>query len=756
MRTVGQSSFALVLSLSWALAPGALAEDRLPGGEEIYRTRCASCHGASGEGVSDEYGKPLAGDRPLAELADLIAETMPQDDPEACVGEDARKVAAFIYEAFYSKAAQARNSRPRIELSRLTVRQYQNAVADLLGSFAPGGRWDAQRGLAGEYFDDRRIRGDKRVLERRDANVAFIFGQSSPLPGKIKSEEFAIRWQGGVLAADTGEYEFIVRTENGARLWVNDSSGPLIDAWVKSGDQTEYRGSIRLLGGRVYPLVLEFFKSKEPSASVALWWKRPGQVEQVVDQRWLSPQRFPSVFVLHTPFPPDDRSAGYERGAAISKQWDQAATYAAVEVAGYVAANLPKLAGYREGAADAARRLREFCHRFAERAFRRPLSEEERRFFVERQFDAAARPESAVKAVVLLVLKSPRFLYREIGGGRSSYDVAARISFGLWDSLPDDELLKAAAGGQLETPEQVAGQARRMLGDLRTRSKLREFLHQWLRLDQADDIAKDRQLFPDFDEAIVSDLRDSLDLFLDEEVWSQRSDFRRLLLADYVYLNGRLAGFYGVDLPADAAFQRVALDSGQRAGVVSHPLLLSALAYYSTSSPIHRGVFVVRSLLGRGLRPPPEAVAPLSPDLHPDLTTRQRVALQTSPSACQTCHGIVNPLGFALENFDAVGRYRAEEKGQPIDAGGRYRTLSGATVDFTGPRELAEFLAASDEVHAAFVEQLFHHVVKQPVAAFGHRLHETLLAGFAGSEYRIQELLIDMIRATATNADTGK
>ena len=111
--------------------------------------------------------------------------------------------------------------------------------------------------------------------------------------------------------------------------------------------------------------------------------------------------------------------------------------------------------------------------------------------------------------------------------------------------------------------------------------------------------------------------------------------------------------------------------------MLTHPYLMASFAYTATSSPIHRGVFLSRSVLGRALRPPPEAVAPLAPDLHPDLTTRQRVTLQTKPESCQSCHGMINSLGFTLEHFDAVGRYRKEEKGQPIDATGTYETRAG-------------------------------------------------------------------------------
>jgi hypothetical protein len=263
------------------------------------------------------------------------------------------------------------------------------------------------------------------------------------------------------------------------------------------------------------------------------------------------------------------------------------------------------------------------------------------------------------------------------------------------------------------------------------------------------DISKDAERFPGFDEGVVSDLRTSLDLMIEDVVWGDGADFRELLTADSLYLNGRLAKFYGVSLPEDAPFQKVALDAEHRAGVLSHPYLMAGFAYTQTSSPIHRGVFLARSLLGRSLRPPPEAVSPLAPDLHASLTTRERVALQTKPEACQSCHAMVNPLGFTLEHFDAVGRFRKEEQGKPIDASGIYRTRKGETVKFEGVRDLAKFLADTDETHAAFVEQLFHHLVKQPVRAFGSQKLADLRQSFADNQYHIRKLAVEIIASSA-------
>src|SRR5262249_37619477 len=153
---------------------------------------------------------------------------------------------------------------------------------------------------------------------------------------------------------------------------------------------------------------------------------------------------------------------------------------------------------------------------FAERAFRRPLRDEHRALYVDRQFREGRDLKTAVKKAVLVVLKSPRFLYRELGtGAPDAFDVASRLSFGLWDSIPDRPLWGGASSGRRARREPVAEQARRLAGDIRARAKLREFLLQWLRVDQGAEIAKDPKAFPGFDEAVISDLRNSLEMFLD-------------------------------------------------------------------------------------------------------------------------------------------------------------------------------------------------------------------------------------------------
>lgn len=753
------ASLACVLSAQSAPAP----KKKLTGAQ-IYARQCASCHGAKGEGTA-KYKKPLIGSQSQGQLAGFIAKTMPPGPKRTCVGEDAKAVATYVFDSFYSPLAQARNKPARIELSRLTVQQYRNAVTDLVGSFRPAPRLDERRGLRGEYYKTRPRRGE-RLLERVDPEVKFDFGTAGALPGQDDPYQFSMRWEGSVLAPETGEYEFILRSEHAVRLWINDPRTPLIDALVKSGSDNEYRASLTLLGGRYYPVQLEFSKGvqgvndlkklkEKPAApaTLVLEWKQPKRTAEVIPQRCLTPASTPESFVASSPFPPDDRSLGYERGSSVSKEWEEATTEGAIETTGYVMQRLRELSGVQDNAPDRVEKLKEFCKRFATRAFRRPLTPELEEVYVHRQFQAAGDPETAVKRSLLLTLKSPRFLYREAGAEQpDAYILASRLSFGLWDSLPDEALLKAAAANELTTRPQVAAQAERMLADPRARAKLREFLFQWLKVDQYPDLAKDAKRFPDFDPAVASDLRTSLELTLNEVVWSERSDFRELFTGNKVFLNGRLAKVYGVNLPSDAPFQPVALDPAERSGVLTHPYLLASFAYLDTSSPIHRGVLIARNLLGRTLQAPPDAFTPLPADAHPNMTTRQRVSLQTKPGACAGCHDLINPLGFTLEKFDAIGRFRVKENSQPIDATGAYQPLLGKPVKFNGVKDLSGYLAASEESQSAFVEKLFQHLVKQPVRAYGPQMPARLKQSFTASEFSIRKQLVETVAVAVLDA----
>ena len=730
-----------MLSASSSSADAAEADDQHPG-QAVYVAQCQSCHGVFGTGTP-EFPAPLFGDRPTVELADLITRTMPEGSPQDCVAADAAAVAEWMQQAFYSPEAQARLHPPQVDLSRLTVTQYRNAIADLGLEFRWAQNPGQQRGLNAEYFADRRHRGDRRVFTRLDPVVDFDFGAFSPDGEKISEDEFAIAWEGSLIPPRSGWYELILNTENGARLYLNDREHPLIDVWVRSGADTQFRARRFLLAGRLYPLRLQWFKFREQSASVSLHWRPPQEVDQPIPRHALTPVASPKILLTETPFPPDDRSDGYERGTSVSPEWDDATTQAAIEVAEFIVADLRELSGYRNNE-EKAEKVRSFAERFAATAFRRPLTDELLQAVVNDQFTATEVLEDAIKRVVIRTLKSPLFLYREIGGQDDQYDRAARLSFALLNSIPDKTLLAAAAAGELETAEQVRQQAWRLVRNPRADARLMEFLRTWLLLDHIDEIDKSHELFPGFTPELVSDLRTSIELQLRQVVESEQASFLHLLSSDRIFMNQRIAEFYGGDFPSTPGFAEVSFEPEVRAGVTTHPFLLSSLAYLESSSPIHRGVFLSRGILGRGIKPPPVAVAPDAPDLAPHLNTRERVALQTSPEACANCHQLINSLGFALENFDAVGRFRGSEQNRPIDASGQYLQRNGRLTRFAGPRELTEFLAGTDETHRALVRQLFHHLVQQPILAWGPETISELTTDFQQHQYNLHRLQVEI------------
>jgi hypothetical protein len=734
-------------------------------GAQIYQRLCAKCHGEKGEGVADKYDDPLYGERSLPALAKYIDRSMPDEAPEKCSAEESQRVAEFIYHAFYSAEARARNNPPKREPARLTNRQFRESVADLIGSFRAPAPPAEGEGLRGEYYESKGMnKKQKRAFERVDKAMDFDFGEESPGEG-ITPEQFSIAWDGSLIAPETGVYEFKIKTPNGARLYVNadlregdrnsrdDSSASretaLIDAWVSSGEEVrEADGRIFLLGGRRYPLRFDYFKYKDKRGSVILEWKPPHGAWGVLAAPDIVPTGATHVAVVAAAFPADDRSAGYERGTTVSKEWHEATTKAAIEAANEISTRLGRLADLRRDDPDRATKVKDFTAQLAARAFRRPLTDEQRAIYVDRHFAEGLALEVAVKRATLAILKSPRFLFPDLGAPADDYSTASRLALALWDSLPDSALAEAATKGELRTPEQIHAQAARMAQDPRTTSKLVEFFDHWLSLDEARDVTKDTNTFPGFDENIIADLRRSLEIFVAQVVSSEESNYRELLTADYLYLNERLAKFYGAEV-AGSNFQRVALNPEQRAGIITHPFLLSTFAYAKASSPIHRGVFLTRKVMGRTLKPPPQAIEFKEDHLDPSLTMREKITELTKKDSCMGCHRTINPLGFSLEAFDAVGRFRTMENEKPVNVETDYTTSDGDVVKLRGARDLAAHTVASEDARRGFVRHLFHDLVKNDPAAYGPDTLARLDEAFAKSGTNIRQLAIEIATAAS-------
>ena len=442
-------------------------------GEVVYRQDCMSCHGPVGQGVAGKADEPLVGEKSIASLAKYIAREMPENDPGTLSLADATASAEYIHKAFYSGEARARNHPPRIELAHLTVRQYRESIADLLASLRNANATTETGGLAGTYRE-RPERDPKKPDQNRpevtykqqvDPVIDFDFGDKAPEKGSFAAQ-FSINWSGSVHVPDTGEYEFRVTSPNGVRLYVNapengSEKNALIDIWVSSAMTRTASSPIFLLGGRSYPLKLEFFKYKDKTASLRLEWRPPGGAWTVIPRTNLSPKSSSPVSVISVPLPPDDGSIGYERGASVSREWTEAIAKGALQVSGMIGPHLFALAGTKADAPDRGEKLKAFTLRFAQMAYRRPLNDEQKADLTA-IYAAGVAPEVAAKRAFIFTLSNPAFLYPGIGP-QDDYAVASRLALTLWDSVPDAALLKAAAAGQLKDATQVRLQAQRMM-----------------------------------------------------------------------------------------------------------------------------------------------------------------------------------------------------------------------------------------------------------------------------------------------------
>jgi hypothetical protein len=406
---------------------------------------------------------------------------------------------------------------------------------------------------------------------------------------------------------------------------------------------------------------------------------------------------------------------------------------------------------------------------FAERAFRHPLTADERAWLAD---SWAALPTAASLALRLetiaeLIVQAPQFLYLHSEGTPSGalsvlngHERAQRLSYFLWDSLPDAELLAAADSGKLDTSAGVRAQAERMLDDDRARPVLRSFLTEWLELDGAailpslDETPKSSQLFPDFDDALRRSMRREIEMFMDHVMFEEDGSLEALFSSTRAYVNAPLAELYGVSGPTSAdEWAWVDLDPTERAGLLTRAGFLAVHATQNVTSPIRRGVFMLTEVLCTDLMAPPANVnnTPVEPTEGGANSVREATLLRTGSPSCAGCHLEINELGFAFEHYDAVGRWQDEEAetGSEIDASA---TLSNAGADLDGPVdgavELSARLAQSPEVLRCVTQKWFEVALRRSPVALDACSVQQIQAktAEAGS---LRELLLAMVESDA-------
>jgi hypothetical protein len=358
----------------------------------------------------------------------------------------------------------------------------------------------------------------------------------------------------------------------------------------------------------------------------------------------------------------------------------------------------------------------QFIEAFGFKAFRRPLKDDQKAR-LKTVFTAGKNLSNfatGIRMVIETVLQSPEFLYRPEFGVASSgaevvplddHEMATRLSYFLWGTMPDSVLFAAASRGELQTGDQILAQARRMIADPRAHKTVARFNSEWLHLDHLNESEKDETLFPNW--AVLKPLmRKETELFLEDVFWNPDSDVSALFSSKTSWMNQTLANFYGVTGPTSAEFVKVTLDPTKRQGLLTQASLMAALASTNESHPVHRGRFVRQQLFCQFLPPPPPGVQIIPPEPDPNLTTRERFAEHSTNAVCAGCHSMMDPIGFGFENYDAIGAHRTTENGKPINATG---TLTKTSVDgdFNGPIELSTRLAGAQEVRECVTTMWF-------------------------------------------------
>ncbi len=412
----------------------------------------------------------------------------------------------------------------------------------------------------------------------------------------------------------------------------------------------------------------------------------------------------------------------------------------------------PTNAGEEEGCAKS------ILSKLIRRAYRRPVTDSdlERPMEFYRKAHSEAGFEAGIESALSAILVSPRFLFRierdpaDVAPGEvyriSDLELAARLSFFLWSSIPDDELLDAAIDGKLGRSEGLEKQVRRMLADPRSRNLANNFASQWLYLRNLESKTPDQRLFPDFDDNLRQAFREETERFVESILREDRSVLV-LLKSDYTFLNERLAKHYGIPNVYGSRFRRVELDKdSHRGGLLRHGSILTVTSYATRTSPVVRGKWILENILGTPpLSPLPDVPSLKDNVLSEHLSVRERLAQHRSSPVCASCHNLIDPPGFALENYDAVGRWREIEEGKPVD---NSAGLPDGSV-FSGMDGLEAGLLNRPELFVGtLTEKLLTFALGRGVEYYDAPAVRKIVREAAEQDYRFAPIIIGIVKST--------
>jgi len=395
----------------------------------------------------------------------------------------------------------------------------------------------------------------------------------------------------------------------------------------------------------------------------------------------------------------------------------------------------------------------------ARHAYRRPVTDVDlqapMKFYKEARLQGGF--ENGIQRALQALLISPEFLFRierdpaniapNTAYRLSELAIASRLSFFLWSSIPDDELLNLAADGKLKEPAVLEHEVRRMLADPRSDALVTNFADQWLYLRNLAAIIPDPRLFPDFDDNLRQAMRRETELFFNNVMREDRNVLE-LLKANYTFLNERLAKHYGIPNVYGSQFRRVNLDQNSvRGGLLGQGSILTVTSYPDRTSPVIRGKWILTNIVGLPPPPPPPNVPPLKDNGSAGkvLTMRERMAEHRANQPCAGCHKLMDPVGFSLENFDAIGQWRTKDEGAPVDASGNLPDGG----QFTGASGLRQALLSRPEIFVTtMTEKLLTYALGRGLEPYDSAAVRGVVRGAASEDNRFSSLILGIVKST--------
>jgi len=757
----------------------------------FLKQHCLKCHDdKKQEGsfridtLSRDFADPLVAGRWAEVMTRINAGEMPPEEEPRPTSDEISDVADWIESRLRAGEAARLAARGAVTFSRLSREEYAHTIHDLLGV-----RFDVM--APGVMNEDPAWHGFERIgsllslspshmeqyLATADTIVKRAFPEKEPEVKKIRRDAIGL-WHGfessrKSLVAEgladkvrvpwwpgfEGEFHTVDALEKlPARVRIQLSGlappgglTPHLSVWDKFGKRSIFDTDV--VAAEDKPIVVEFVTL---APTIILMNEAPGKMENKGSSQ--------SLFLStrdHRLRHPMARKLIDDDGNALVPlllvDWVEFETPAVTDAERQARAGLLP--------ADFANEsdVRDSLHRFCERAWRRPVTDAEVDRYV--QIAAAERkagepPRAAFLSAMAAVLASKNFLYLQEGrlqGGSGAagaggdrlddWQLASRLSYFLWSSLPDEGLFAAARAGRLHEPAVLKEQFARMLADPKSGRFMESFPRQWLQLQKVGMFPPDPGLYPDYDRWLEKSMVLETQGFFGE-VLAKNLPLVEFLVADWTMLNPRLAEHYRLPRPTESDFARASLPAdSHRGGLLTQASVLSLTSDGSRHRPVHRGAWVLETILGTTPPPPPPNVEPLEPTPKDasKMTVRMQLADHATKATCASCHRKIDPLGFAFDNFDAVGSWRTVEKvragkgdNPPVDA-------SGTLVDgrkFAGPDEFKTLLAADiDAFAAAFTRHLATYALRRPLTVDDADEIAAITAACKADGYRLKSLI---------------